>query len=311
MQSFCTIITLSHLPLAKVLFASLQRLDASAILHVLITDGKAESDGNFHTVSPSDLTSSKHYLTIERKYAHAQPDRFRWALKPVILGYLLEKGYTKVIFADPDIYFISNYQFLFDLLGKNNMLLTPHWADMDFTNNPDSILSVMKGGLYNAGFIGVNEKALPALAWWAGMCSLNMEKDISKGTYDDQKYLDLLPVHFENIHVLKHQGCNLASWNIQTCKREMVNGRLVINEKFEPVFIHFAKDTIRNILNRNDQFLKPYLDEYIRQLFEHGFDLLKQLDNSGYYSNSLYQVKHKLRLRTRFKRFLYKLAEKL
>ena len=93
----------------------------------------------------------------------------------------------------------------------------------------------------------------------------------------------------------------------------MVNGRLLINREFEPVFIHFTKDTIANILNRNDALLKPYLDEYIQLLSENGFNLLKNQENlsPGRYSSGVYKLKHSLRLRTRLKRFLYKLAEKL
>ena len=265
------------------------------------------------TIRPSQLQDSTYFKKIERKYAHTNQDVYRWALKPVLIGHLLEQGYEKVIFIDPDLYFVNDFSFISKQLDTYSVLLTPHWADLDIIKSEDSVLSVLRNGLFNAGFVAASHKGLPAINWWAGMCSYKMERRHELGIYDDQKYLDLLPVQFDGIHILKHRGCNLASWNIQSSKREMVNGRLLINGEFEPVFIHFAKDTIVNILNKNDVLLRPYLDEYIQLLAENGFDLIKNLDNysPARYETAFYRLKHKIRLRTRIKRFLFKLAEKL
>lgn len=314
MQTFCTITTAAYFPVARALYSSLQQQDPGSMLHVLIVDGNSfSSENNLRLLSLNDISGTNLFKNIETKYAHASMDSFRWALKPLLVGYLLENNYEKVIFTDPDQYFTGRFDFLFDLLDKHGLLLTPHWPDPDVSTNPDSVLSVMKGGLFNAGFVGASRKGLPAINWWAALCYYKMEKRPDLGVYDDQKYLDLLPVEFENVHILRHQGCNLASWNIQACKREIINHQLRINRIFEPVFIHFANNTIRNILNRNDALLKPYLDEYIAKLKEQGYDLLKNINEhfpSGY-NTLFYKTKHRLRLRTRLKRFLYRLAEKL
>ncbi|MGQ0737756.1 MAG: hypothetical protein ACT4OJ_01735 [Bacteroidota bacterium] len=314
MITICTIITADYLPVARVLCASIQKNNPGTGLHVLVIgEHNFSSEQYFTLISLNQLREAEFYKEIEKKYAHTNPDVFRWALKPVLVGYLLQQGYEKVIFADPDLYFVNKFDFLFDLLDSYAVLLTPHWADLDIISSEDSVMSVLRNGLFNAGFVAASQKGLPAIHWWAGMCHYKTEKRSDLGIYDDQKYLDMLPVQFENVHILKHQGCNLASWNIQTCKREMVEGKLLINRQFEPVFIHFAKDTIINILNRNDVLLRPYLDEYISALAENGFNLLKNLDNfsPGKYDTVTYRLKHKLRLRTRLKRFLFKLAEKI
>jgi hypothetical protein len=122
-----------------------------------------------------------------------------------------------------------------------------------------------------------------------------------------------VPVQFSNVKVLKHQGCNLASWNIETCKREIVDGKLVINKIYDPVFIHFARETVVNILNNNDKLLAPFLNDYVSALQHENVDLLTNftaLDKKKY-TSSFYKLKHRLRLRTRLKRILFKLAEKL
>jgi len=194
-----------------------------------------------------------------------------------------------------------------------SVLLTPHWANIDPTENEDSLLAVLKGGLYNAGFVGVNKKGAKAMAWWAGLCHYKTEDLTGLGLFVDQKYLDILPVQFDNVQVIKHRGCNLASWNIDTSKREWLHGKLMINKIDEPVFIHFAKDTIVNIINKNDALLQPYLDEYIAALKEENFELLDKLGdfNPAKYQSAAYTIKYKLQVRTRLKRFFFKLAEKL
>ena len=314
MQTVCTIITANYLPLAKVLHTSLQRHVPGTSLQVLVVDKNnfTSTDGltiySFDTISNSPIA-----LQIEKKYAPTNADHFRWALKPVFISYLLQNGFDKVIFADPDLYFVNNFNFLFDELDSNNILLTPHWANINPLEKESGLIDVLSGGLYNAGFVGANKKGAEAINWWAAMCHYKMDRQKELGIYDDQKYLDILPVQFSGVKVLKHQGCNLASWNIDTCKREMINGRLLINEQFEPIFIHFARETIANIINRNDKLLQPYLEEYIQLLKNENFDPLTDFTDHtlSKYSTRSYKLKHQLRLRTRLKTFLFKLAGKL
>lgn len=314
MNTFCTIITADHLPFAKVLYASLQKYVPDTSLQVLIIDkNNFTSSQNFTIHSIDSVVTSPVAKGIYKKYAHTNTDHFRWALKPVFISYLLQNGFDKVIFTDPDIFFVNNFSFLFDELDASNILLTPHWANLNPVENEGSLLDLLRGGLFNAGFIGANKKGKEAIDWWAEMCHYKMEINITSGLYDDQKYLIILPVHFPDVKILKHQGCNLASWNVQTCKREIINGKLLLNQHFEPIFIHFNRETIVNILNRNDKLLHPFLEEYIQLFKNEGFDLennYKTLDFSKFNSPFL-KLKYKLLLRTRLKRFLFKLAERL
>lgn len=314
MQTFCTIITADYLPFAKVLHASLQKNVPDTTLQVLVIDkNDFISSENFVIHSIDLVVNSQVAKKIYNKYAHTNSDHFRWALKPVFISYLLKNGFDKVIFADPDIFFVNDFKFLFDELETNNIIITPHWANLNLQENENILFHVLRDGLYNAGFIGVNKKGSEALNWWAEMCHFKIEKNIELGLFDDQKYLDILPVQFPGVKIIKHQGCNLASWNIKSCKREIVGGKLLINQQFEPVFIHFAKETIANIFNRNDKLLSPYLDEYIMLLKNENVDLENHFNDINFttYNSVLYKGMHQLRLRTRFKRFLFKLAEKL
>jgi len=129
------------------------------------------------------------------------------------------------------------------------------------------------GGLFNAGFIGVKSNSKHIMDWWAGCCLYRCEKDFSAGHYVDQIYLNLMPVYFENVKILKHQGCNVANWNQVVCKREIVAGEVRINKKWEIVFLHFTKSTIVGILSGEDHLLTPHLNSYLAALSQHGLNL--------------------------------------
>jgi lipopolysaccharide biosynthesis glycosyltransferase len=314
MQTFCTIITSDYIPFAKVLLHSLEKSEQGIRLQVLVIDEDdlTSSDGiTFHSIKT--IADSPLGKSIVEKYAPLNPDHFRWALKPLFLFYLLQNGFDKAIYIDPDIYFVNKFDFLFEKLDQSDILLTPHWSNTDPLVHEDELYHVLLDGVFNAGFIAANSKGSKAIYWWAQACHFKMEKNRRLGLFDDQKYLDILAVHFENVEVLRHKGCNLASWNIDTCKREIVDGKLMINGQFEPVFIHFTKETIANIINQNDKLLIPYLEEYSALLKKENFDLQERfhdLDFAKMYSK-IAKWKYKLRPRTRLKRFLHKLVERI
>lgn len=314
MRTVCTIITPDYVPFAKVLGKSLQKFIPDIVIQVLIVDEVDISSNKILNIHPiNSVINSPLSKEIFKKYAYTNLDRFRWALKPIFIDYLLKKGFNKVIYADHDLFFVNNYEFLFKYLEEDDILLTPHWANINPLQNEKSLLDVLQGGMYNAGFIGVNKKAEKALNWWAEVCHYKIERNQPLGLFDDQKYLDVLPAQFDNVKIIKHQGCNLASWNIESCKREMVSDKLMINRKFEPVFIHFNRETIANIFNGNDEYLQSFLDEYTQLLKAEGFDLYNNrgnLDFSKFYM-PYYIVKRKLLIRTRIKRWLFRLAQKI
>lgn len=314
MKTFCTIITADYTSFAKVLLHSLRKQNSEINLQVLVVEENSFSslDGIvFHDLNA--VTNSLLAKDIVKKYAHTNTDHFRWALKPIFITYLLENGFEKVIYVDPDIYFVGDYNFLFEKLNQSNILLTPHWCNTDPLISEESLYDVLRGGLFNAGFVGANKKGLEAIGWWAGVCHFKVEENRSFGLFVDQKYLNILPVQFDNVEIIKHQGCNIASWNIESCKREIVDGKLLINRRFEPIFIHFAKETIAHVLNYNDKLLKPYLEEYLNLLKRENFDLIERLNDIDFskMNNKIVEWKHWMRIRTRFKRFLYNLAERL
>jgi hypothetical protein len=279
MLTFCTIITHSHLAYATVLYNSLLRFNSNIDFNIFIADRDSiesiDTPANLKYYGCQHLCVNHIANKIKDKYRNEFIDEFRWSMKPVFIKYLLvEKKYDKVIFIDPDTYFFNDYNFLFDDLDKYDVLLTPHWRGPDPYIVPKNFHFSLTQGIFNGGFVGANVNGTHAMDWWAMVCEYACEKNSMKGLYVDQKYLDLLPIYFDNIGIMKHRGCNVAFWNLNDCKREkQPDETVLIDGKYPIIFIHFSYGTINAILKGLDPYLFPYLQEYADALNKHDFKL--------------------------------------
>lgn len=238
MAIFCTISTQYHLFKTYALAESIQKFGGE--LKVLIIDCDTIKDlsnvpSNVQFNFLEQLNSERAEIT-KRVY---KKDKLRWALKPVYLLYLFSQ-YNKLIYVDNDIYFYSGYNFIFDELDSSDVLLTPHFYPSSPNTNQTWLEANFRLGLYNAGFIGVNKNAKEALIWWSDCCLYEMKQSYWRGLFDDQKYLDLFPVLFNNVKVIKYRGCNLAGWNDE-----------VVLTKEQVVFVHFNEFTFSKFSNES------------------------------------------------------------
>ncbi|HRQ49972.1 MAG TPA: hypothetical protein PLR74_05520, partial [Agriterribacter sp.] len=250
---------------------------------------------------------------LYNKYAHINPDHFRWSLKPVLMNYLLETGFEKVIFVDCDIFFFNDYRFLFEALNRSAIILTPHWYNINPAINENDFLQLLTAGYFNAGFIGSSRRGAPALQWWADACHYRMGKHITAGIYDDQRYLDLLPLLFESVQILSHKGCNVGVGGNEGYERILVGNTLLIDGRYPVIFVHFYRSVIEQILKGYDPLLVPYFNEYKTVFEESGVPLQHFMGSlvNKLQPSVMIKLKWKWRIRTRIKNFLYRLANKL
>lgn len=170
---------------------------------------------NIKILTITDIT--EHYSLLKQRYP-SDMDKLRWSLKSVILLYLLN-FYYKVIYIDPDIFFVNSWNFLYESI--DSILLSPHY----FENKEDlsienTIKYISQYGYFNAGFIGASRYGTDALRLWSNLCYKNCTKDTDNGLYDDQKYLELIfylnYVFNKKINVIDNFGCNIAPWNLNS-----------------------------------------------------------------------------------------------
>ena len=275
-NAFCTIITPDYVNYALVLYQSLIRnISSNFDFYLLITEDispkvkRILNDlGIKYTLGPEAVNMNEPGSLIYNKYYNIEWDSFRWSMKSIYIHYLIDKyNYNKVVYLDSDLYFTNDGSFLLDELNENNILLTPHWRSSDPTVDEGNFNLLFNQGLYNAGFLAVNEYAKDAMLWWARMCLFRCENRPEYGQFVDQTYLNLFHILFDKVKVIKHRGCNVAYWNRVDCKRVIDNDdRVLINGKFPVVFIHFTTSTIRGILNGKDLALKGFFNNYSEDL---------------------------------------------
>jgi hypothetical protein len=316
MRTFCTIITADYLPYAVTLYRSLIKFHPEEMLIVLVADsvnpitGGADCPG-IRILTRQDIYAGKYADIIYSKYADTNPDALRWALKPVLITHLLQNGFSKVIYADCDLYFVNEYEFLFTELNNFSLLLTPGRTTRNPQLQEEEFLSGYKYGQFNAGFIGATPAAISAMDWWANCCAFRVETNFSDGLFVDQKYLDALPVLFEYTHIIRHKGCNIAFWNQHECKRVIINGEVRINGEFPIVFIHFTSKYIPELLEGNDPLIYSFYQEYEKSFNLSGHTLKEFIPGMPEYKEPSLpvRIKRKLLLRTRIKRWLFKLSQ--
>ena len=267
MYHFCTITTADHLFKTWTLYDSLREIHADAFLHVLCIDElpKDSTCENIAFYSLADLSDMPAAKTIRSKYSVSK-DKLRWSFKPIFLSYLLQKKADKVVYTDNDIYFEGDYAFIFDLLDSYDFLLTPHHYPRDPNKDQNWLEANFRVGLYNAGFVGVNKNAIKDLTWWAECCAYRCEKNPLRGTFDDQKYLDLIPIMNENAHIMRHKGCNVAEWNKAIISRTERDGKVYLDEKDSLIFVHFNGTTVRAITEGEEPLLAPLFNKYLDNL---------------------------------------------
>lgn len=268
-HAFCTIITKSHWAYARAVGESLKKHHTSVSFIVLVVDAsqKQATSQGFTELLLTDLKEA--FPEDYQKIAHYENDpqsRLRWALKPLLLKFLLTKqGFDKAIFTDPDTFYYNSIDFVWEQLNHHDIALTPHWRSIEPAQDASNFTELMSSGLFNAGFVACNKRATDILDWWLAACAFRMEKE--NGFYVDQAYLNLLTVYFpDRLHIITHKGCNLANWNRIVCKRQLVKGEVHINGTDPVVFIHFTQATIHFIENGKDGLLAPHLKEYKKVL---------------------------------------------
>jgi len=285
LNHFCTISTKSHLFKTKALADSLNKFNMH--LHVLVVDEDEVLDKTeFITYYNLKFINSITGIKLIAKYKN-QSDKFRWALKSVFMMHLLTQT-EKIIYVDNDIYFYNNPKILFDLLDTNIILLTPHFYDSNPNANQNWLEANFKVGLYNAGFMGVNKNAINALQWWSECCLYNTKKSYWRGLFDDQKYLDLIPILFDDVMVIKHRGCNLAGWNYLFYKLDRKEDNVVeIEHKHPLVFIHFAETSMIHFA-KSDSFFNPEYLTYIANLRKYNSAFINKRSYLKTYTVSVY-----------------------
>ena len=178
-------------------------------------------------------------------------------------------------YVDADMFFFSSPAVLIDEMGDKSISLSEHRYTKDKVN--DAIIR----GKYCVQFMTFKNTidGMRALTWWRERCLEWCFNRIEDSKFGDQKYLDDWIERFAGVHVLKHLGAGLASWNINDYELfkedEKLRGRQKLTgETFDVIFYHYHNAVLFNVLgqvrikggtNKKDVLSLAY-DPYAREL---------------------------------------------
>ena len=235
---FCTIVNKDYLPLAITLSQSLSAFhhEQLVILCIDFKVEKYESDSNIKFVSISDLGIE--VSEIDELFRYHDIVELATLLKPILLRFLID-SYSVVIFLDPDV-FVMNYIPIMSQGDSKEVIgaITPHRmsANQETRNFEEDFL---KHGIYNLGYIEVNERSKPFLSWWIDRVLWNCSRYPASPFFTDQKWIDLASVLF-NLRVVRDPGFNVAPWNLDERDVSLKDEKLF--SKSAPVhFVHFSQ----------------------------------------------------------------------
>jgi glycosyltransferase involved in cell wall biosynthesis len=208
------------------------------------------------------------------------------AVKPYMFEWLrMRHPQAGLVYLDPDIYVLRRLDEVARAFEEGKLaVLTPHLnAPLPDDGKFPTELSLMRTGTYNCGFVAINAahpQSAALIDWWARKLEFDCHVDLEAGLFTDQKWMDMAPGLFPDVIVLRHDGYNVAYWNLA--------GRSVTPDPdggyrangMPLVFAHFSGvDLTRPEIyskhqNRFDANgiggLRPLYDEYLGKLRDNG-----------------------------------------
>ena len=213
------------------------------------------------------------------------------AVKPSYLHYIFKKyDAEKVLYIDPDILVTSSFEEVFDALDSKDIILTPHMCSPVDDGFSPTDYEVLAGGVYNLGFIGLSNynRIIPFINWWHDRVVKYGFNDFRRAMFYDQLWIHYVPCFYENYHILKHLGYNMANWNLhERIITSQENGHYMINDKYALRFFHFSSfkfnkpEMISAYHSRYDfnsrPDLLPIFSTYVAKLKQNRVDQISKL----------------------------------
>ena len=245
-RAACTIISPNYLAYARTLAASYLAQHPAHRFFVLIVADLADVAGFnestvFEAVSLFDIGLENPRVEA-MKYDILE---LNTNVKPTFLKFLLERyGVDQLVYLDPDIFVYAPLSPVFDALdGGASAVLTPHVTTPVFDGKSPSEQDILYNGTYNLGFIAVQRTHSAAvLDWWERRCLDLGFSEGRTGLFVDQKWMNLAPGLFPNVHISRDAGLNMAYWNLHERKLSSAT----ISETFEGASIMAAGYKVTN-----------------------------------------------------------------
>lgn len=246
-----TICSNNYLSLARALGKSLQATGNDYHFIIGLVDKIDNSLANYYegfTILPCDQIGIPDLEEIAIKYSIAE---FNTALKPFYFQHLFNQypDAEYITFLDPDMLVYRQLTELETGHKEYDILLTPHILHpMKLDGKHPTEISYLSTGTFNLGFLSLrkSDNTHSFLDWWSERLRHFCYFDFYNGLFVDQKWVNLVPVFFDSVFVIRDPSYNVAYWNLQERTLSQPNGVWTINDRFPLSIYHFSSVGIKS-----------------------------------------------------------------
>jgi hypothetical protein len=167
-------------------------------------------------------------------FGHAEQP-LSYASTPYLFEALLDRGFAQVLFLKQESLVVKAQDPVLSRLEHHPILLTPHLLEpLTGPDHAERELNILQSGAFNGGRVGVSESAAARafVRWWQDRVFSRCLHAVAEGMHYEQRWLDLAPVFFEGVCVLRDPGANIGHWNLP--ERSAEEPRLLRFSGFDP-----------------------------------------------------------------------------
>ncbi|MFN7055088.1 group 1 glycosyl transferase [Hyphomonas sp.] len=169
---------------------------------------------------------------------------FNTAIKAdCFLDLLTRRGFDAAVYLDPDIkVFRPLGEVAAALEAGASAVLTPHILGPLPEGASPGEIDILKSGAFNLGFAAFSAapESVSFLRWWAARLHTDCYAAFERGLFVDQRFIDFAPGFLPNLHILRHQGYNVAYWNLARRRLTRTASGAVEANGQPLVFFHFS-----------------------------------------------------------------------
>lgn len=245
-----TICSNNYLSLARALGHSLQQSGNDYHFIIGLVDKMDDRLATYYegfSILPCDQIGIPDLEEFAVKYTIAE---FNTALKPFYYQYLFQQfpDAEYITFLDPDMLVYRPLSAIENGHREYDILLTPHILHpMKLDGKHPTEVSYLSTGTFNLGFLSLRKSANTQqfLGWWSERLRHFCYFDFYSGLFVDQKWVNLVPVFFDSVFVIKDPGYNVAYWNLQERTLTLEQQTWTINGKYPLSIYHFSSVGIK------------------------------------------------------------------
>lgn len=296
MTVFFTVATISYLPQALTLLDSIKKQHPEFDCVIGLVDYAEPQQFkelrllNKYKIIQLHELYSKDFDFITSAYS---PAELANCSKVLFAEFILKQEIvTEVVFSDSDILFFDR---LPDTPTGSEITITPHFISPPALDFISLELEVINAGMFNAGFFRLKKSKNTArfLDWLKDRCVTECVDNRCKGLYFDQTWYNFVPLYFQNVHIERDLGCNVAYWNLHERSIAIKDDRFIINNSVPLKFFHFSgwsmesPDSISQFQHRYTKESRPDVLPLL-QLYQ---ELLSENQYNDYRAVSCYYKK--------------------